>query len=41
VESWEEEGMETTLLKKITQYRIQWEIKKMDTQLLKNNDKCN
>jgi hypothetical protein len=26
--------METTLFKKIIQYRIQWEMKKMDTQLL-------
>jgi hypothetical protein len=26
--------METTLLKKIIQYRIQWEMKKMDTQFL-------
>jgi hypothetical protein len=35
VELWEEEvGMETTLLKKIIQYRIQQEIKKMDTQFL-------
>jgi hypothetical protein len=33
--------METTLLKKINQYRIQREMKKMDTQFLtqKNNDK--
>jgi hypothetical protein len=32
VEHWEEEeGMETTLLKKIIQYGIQWEMKKMDT----------
>jgi hypothetical protein len=29
VERWEEEeGMETTFLKKIIQYRIQWEMKK-------------
>jgi hypothetical protein len=38
----EEEGMETTLLKKKKiQYRIQWEMKKMDTQFLtqQNNDK--
>jgi hypothetical protein len=28
------EGMENTLLKKIIQYRIQWEMKKMDTQFL-------
>jgi hypothetical protein len=26
--------METTLLKKIIQYKIQWEMKKMDTQFL-------
>jgi hypothetical protein len=32
VERWKEEGMETTLLKITIQYRIQWEIKKMDTQ---------
>jgi hypothetical protein len=32
VEQQEEEGMETTLLKKIIQYRIQWEMKKMDNQ---------
>jgi hypothetical protein len=32
VEWWEEEDeMETTLLKKIIQYKIQWEIKKMNT----------
>jgi hypothetical protein len=32
---WEEEkGMETTLLKKTIQYRIQWEMKKIDTQFL-------
>jgi hypothetical protein len=31
VKEWEEEGMETTLLKKIIQYRIQWEMKKMDS----------
>jgi hypothetical protein len=30
----EEEGMETTLLKKIIQYRIQWEMKKMNTPFL-------
>jgi hypothetical protein len=36
MELWEEEeGMETTLLKKIIQYRIQWEMKKMNTQFLK------
>jgi hypothetical protein len=30
VEQWEEkEGMEITLLKKIIQYRIQWEVNKM------------
>jgi hypothetical protein len=37
VEQWEEEeeeGMETTVLKKIVKYRIQWEMKKMDTQFL-------
>jgi hypothetical protein len=35
VERWEEEEwMETTLLKKIIQYTIQWEIKKMYTQFL-------
>jgi hypothetical protein len=34
VEKWEEEKMETTDLKKIIQYRIQWEMKKMDVQLL-------
>jgi hypothetical protein len=35
VERWEEEkGMETTLFKKIIEYRIQWEMKKMDTQFL-------
>jgi hypothetical protein len=35
VEQWEEEeGMETTLLKKIIEYRIQWEMKKMDTKFL-------
>jgi hypothetical protein len=35
VEQWEEEeGMETTLLKNIIQYRIQREMKKMDTQFL-------
>jgi hypothetical protein len=35
VERWEEEGMETTLLKKKKiQYRIQWEMKKMDNQFL-------
>jgi hypothetical protein len=34
VEQWEEEeGMETTLLKIIIQYRIQWEMKKMGNQL--------
>jgi hypothetical protein len=32
VEQWgEEEGIEATLLKKIIQYKIQWERKKMDT----------
>jgi hypothetical protein len=35
VEQWEEEeGMETTVHKKITQNRIQWKIKKMKTQFL-------
>jgi hypothetical protein len=34
VEQWEEEGMETTLLKKNIRYRTQWEMKKMDTQFL-------
>jgi hypothetical protein len=35
VKQWEEEeGMETTVLKKIIQYRIQWEMKKMDIQFL-------
>jgi hypothetical protein len=34
VEQWEEEGIETTLLKIIIQYRIQWEKKKMDNQFL-------
>jgi hypothetical protein len=35
VEQWEEEeGMETTVLKKIIQYRIQWEMKKMDPHFL-------
>jgi hypothetical protein len=35
VELWEEEeGMETTLLNKIIQFKIQREMKKMDTQLL-------
>jgi hypothetical protein len=34
VDCWEkEEGMESTLIKKI-QYRIQWEMKKIDTQFL-------
>jgi hypothetical protein len=34
VEQWEE-GMETTFFKKKKiQYRIQWEMKKMDTQFL-------
>jgi hypothetical protein len=34
--------METTLLKKPVQYRIQWEIRKVDPKFLtlKNNDKC-
>jgi hypothetical protein len=37
VERWkEEEGIETTLLKKTIQYRLQWEMKKMDTQFLKS-----
>jgi hypothetical protein len=32
---WEkEEGMETTFPSKLTQYRIQWEMKKMDSQYL-------
>jgi hypothetical protein len=31
--------MEITLLKKKIPYRIQWEMKKIDTQ--HNNDKCN
>jgi hypothetical protein len=30
----EEEGMETTFFKKPIQYRIQWEMKKIDTQFL-------
>jgi hypothetical protein len=35
VEQWEEEeGMEITILKKKIQYRIQWEMKKMDTPFL-------
>jgi hypothetical protein len=35
VEQWEEEGgMETILFKKKIQYRIQWEMKKMDTKFL-------
>jgi hypothetical protein len=35
VEGWEEEkGMETIVLKKKIQFRIQREIKKMDTQFL-------
>jgi hypothetical protein len=34
VEKREEEFMETTLLKKIIQYRIQSEMKEMDTQFL-------
>jgi hypothetical protein len=33
VDQWEEEGMEITLFKKIIQYRIQWEMKKIDTHL--------
>jgi hypothetical protein len=34
VESWEDEkGMETILLPKINQYRIQREMKKMDIQI--------
>jgi hypothetical protein len=35
----EEEGMETTLLKTITQYRIQWEMEKMDIQFLTSTKK--
>jgi hypothetical protein len=34
VEEWEEEEMEITLLKKIIQHRIQWNMKKTDTQFL-------
>jgi hypothetical protein len=34
MEQWEEEGMENTLLKKIIQYGIEWEMKKMNTQFL-------
>jgi hypothetical protein len=35
VDQWKEEGgMETIFLKKVIQYRIQWEMKKMDTQFL-------
>jgi hypothetical protein len=38
VEQQEEEGMETTLLKKIIQYRIQWEMKKMDIKFLTSTE---
>jgi hypothetical protein len=34
VEQLEEKEMKTTLLKKLIQYRIQWEKKKIDTQSL-------
>jgi hypothetical protein len=33
VERWEEEGIEMTLLSKVIQYWVQWEMKKMDTQI--------